>query len=122
MGVNLDGKRLFEEAAMIEIESIRRGSIERATAGLDGVMSIDMGNRGRKILQKGELRARSKAELNKRIEAISAFIDGDTHTLAGSEGNTYDNVRMDSIDIKNERVSGSSVVADYEIIYRQLTV
>jgi hypothetical protein len=122
MSVKLDQNRLFDEAAMIEVESIRRESIERATAGLDGVMSIDMGNRGRKILQKGELRARSKAELSKRIEAISAFIDGDTHTLAGSEGNTYDNVRMDSIDIKNERVSGSSVVADYEIIYRQLTV
>ncbi|MGD0077109.1 MAG: hypothetical protein ABSB91_00625 [Sedimentisphaerales bacterium] len=122
MSVNLDGNRLFDETAMIEVESIRRESIERAAAGLDGVVSIDLGNRGRKILQKGELRARSKAELNKRIEAISAFIDGDTHTLAGSEGNTYDNVRMDSMDIKNERVSGSSVVADYEINYRQLTV
>jgi hypothetical protein len=120
MSVKLDQNRLFDEAAMIEVESIRRESIERATAGLDGVMSIDLGNRGRKIRQKGELRARSKAELNKRIEAISAFIDGDTHTLAGSEGNTYDNVRMDSIDIKNERVSGSSVVADYEVVYRQL--
>jgi hypothetical protein len=121
MSVNLDGNRLFDEGATIEVESVRRESIERAAAGLDGVVSIDLGERGRKIKQKGEIRARSKAELKSRIETLSAFIDGDTHTLAGCEGDTYENVRMDSIDIKNERVSGGGVVADYEIIYRQLT-
>lgn len=120
--MNLDGEKLFDEGATIEIESVRRESIERAAAGLDGVVSIDLGNRGRKIRQKGELRARSKTELNNKIETISAFIDGDIHTLTSSEGDTYQNVRMDSIDIHNERLSGSGVVADYEVIYRQLTV
>jgi hypothetical protein len=113
---------LFDEAATIEVESVRRESIERAAAGLDGVMSIDLGERGRKIKQRGELRARSKEELESRIEAISAFIDGDTHTMVGSKGETFENVRVDSVSVRNERVNGNGVVADYEIIYRQLTV
>jgi hypothetical protein len=122
MSVNLDGERLFDGAATIEVESVKRESIERGAAGLDGVVSIDLGERGRKIRQTGEIRARSKAEMKEKIEVISAFIDGDTHILTDSEGQTFEDVRVDSVNIKNERVSGSGVVADYEIIYRQLTV
>ena len=122
MSVNLDGNRLFDEAATIEVESVRRESVERAAAGLDGVVSIDLGERGRKIRQKGEIRARSKAEMKEKIEAVSAFIDGNTHTLTDCEGRTFEDVRVDSLSVENERVSGSGVVADYEIIYRQLTV
>lgn len=122
MSVNLDGNRLFDEGATIEVESVRRELIERAAAGLDGVVSIDLGERGRKIKQKGEIRARSKAEMQRQITAISAFIDGDTHTLTDSEGHMFEDLRVDSVSIEKERVSGSGVVADYEIIYRQLTV
>jgi len=122
MNVNLDGNRLFDEAVVVEVESVKRESVERAAAGLDGVVSIDLGERGRKIRQKGGIRARSKAEMKEKIEAVSAFIDGNTHTLTDSEGKTFEDVRVDSVSIKNERVSGSGIVADYEIIYRQLTV
>jgi hypothetical protein len=121
--VNLDSVRLFEEAEEeIEVGSFARECLERAVAGLDGVMSIDLGGRGRKIRQKGEIRARSRAELNGKIEAISSFVDGDTHTLVTSQGEMFENLRVDSVSVKNERVSGSGVVADYEIIYRQLMV
>jgi hypothetical protein len=113
---------MFDEPVIIEAESLRRQSIERSAAGLDGVVSIDLGGRGRKIRQKGELRARSKTELNSRVEAISALMDGDAHTLANSQGETFENLRIDSVGVKNERVSGSGVVADYEIIYTQLMV
>jgi len=120
---NLDGVRLFKEAEEeIEVGSFARECVERAAVGLDGVMSIDLGGRGRKIRQKGEIRARSRAELNGKIEAISFFVDGDTHTLVTSRSETFENLRIDSVSVKNERVSGSGVVADYEIIYRQLMV
>jgi hypothetical protein len=122
MRVSLDGQGLFDEPVTIEAESIRRESIERSAAGLDGVVSIDLGGRGRKVRQKGELRARSKTELNSRVEAVSALMDGDTHTLVGSQGETFENLRIDSVSVKNERASGSGVVADYEIIYAQLMV
>ena len=121
--VNLDGVRLFGEAEEeIEVGSFARECVERAAVGLDGVMSIDLGGRGRKIRQKGEIRARSRAELNGKIEVISSFVDGDAHTLVTSQGETFENLRVDSVSVKNKRVSGSGVVADYEIIYRQLMV
>lgn len=121
--VKLDGVSLFGEAEEeIEVGSVARECVERAVVGLDGVMSIDLGGRGRKIRQKGEIRARSWAELQGKVEKISSFVDGDTHTLAASQGETFENVRVDSVSVKNERVSGSGVVADYEVIYKQLTV
>ena len=44
MRVTLDGQNLFDEQQLeIEPGSISRVSIERAVAGLDGVLSIDMG-------------------------------------------------------------------------------
>jgi hypothetical protein len=85
-------------------------------------MSIDLGGRGRKIRQKGEIRARSKAELNSKIEAVTSFVDGDTHTLTTTQGETLENVRVDSVSVKNERDSGGGLAVDYEVIYRQLTV
>jgi len=123
MGASLDGVMLFgEEESQIEVGSFARECIERAAAGLDGVMSIDLGGRGRKIRQKGVLRARSRAELSSKAEAISAFMDGETHTLVNSRGEKFENLRIDSVSVKNERVSGSSVIADYEIVYMQLMV
>jgi len=120
MSVSLDGQLLFDEQQLeIEPGSFSRDSIERAVPGLDGVLSIDLGGRGRQIKQKGALRARSIAELNDRIDAISAFMDGDTHTLEiGSE--EFSDVRMDSLNTSHERASGSGVSIDYEIIYTQL--
>ena len=121
--VNLDGINLFGEGELqIEVGSFSRESIERSAAGLDGVVSIDLGGRGRKIRQKGEIRARSKADMDSKVGAISAFIDGDTHTLVGSCGETFENLRVDSGSVKNERASGAGVVGDYEVVYTQLMV
>lgn len=122
MSANLDGNKLFDEPIVIEAESVSRESIERSAAGLDGVLSIDLGGRGRRIKQKGEIRAKSKAELDSKAGAISAFINGDTHTLVCSRGDTFENLRVDSVNVKNERVSGAGVVADYEVVYTQSMV
>lgn len=123
MSVSLDGQALFDEQQLeIEPGSFSRDSIERAVPGLDGVLSIDLGQRGRQIRQKGILRTRSKAELNDKIDAISAFMDGDTHTLVVGSDGEFGDVRMDSFNKSNERTSGSGVSIDYEIIYTQLKV
>ncbi len=121
MRVTLDGQNLFDEQQLeIEPGSITRDSIERAVAGLDGVLSIDMGGRGRKIKQKGLLQAKSRMQMNNRINAISAYMDGNTHTLARSDGEILNNLRMDSFKVSKERAGGSGIVVDYEIIYTQL--
>ena len=121
MRITLEGQDLFDEQQLeIESGSISRVSIERAVAGLDGVLSIDMGGRGRKIKQKGLLQAKSRTQMNKRINAISAYIDGNTHTLTRSDGEELNNLRMDSFKVSKERASGRGIVVDYEIVYTQL--
>ena len=121
MSATLDGQILFDKQQLeIEQGSTSRKSIERAAPGLDGVLSIDMGGRSRKIIQKGVLRTKSKAQMDEKISAISAYMDGDTHTLVTDSGEELDNLRMDVFKVNKERTSGGSVAVDYEIIYTQL--
>ncbi len=123
MSAALDGQSLFDGQQLeIELGSIRRDSIERAMPGLDGVLSVDLGGRSRKIRQKGVLRAKSRSQIDERISAISAFMDGNTHTLMTSGGKEFENLRMDVFKVGNQRPGGSSVVVDYEIVYTQLQV
>ena len=82
MKVTLDAQMLFDEQELeISAGSFSRDSIERTVPGLDGVLSIDLGRRSRKITQTGTLRAKSRAQLDERISRIAVFMDGDTHTL-----------------------------------------
>jgi len=121
MKVTLDTQMLFDEQALeISAGSFSRDSIERTVPGLDGVLSIDLGRRGRKIKQTGTLRARSRAELDKRISRIAEFMDGDTHTLITSSGRDFANLRIDSFKTGTENASGTGIVVDYEIVYTQL--
>lgn len=123
MGTTLDGNALFDEQGLrIEIDSHSRARIERAICGLDGVLSIDLGQRARIIRQKGVLRAPSRAVMQARTDSIAAFIDGGTHTLRSADGQEYDHVRMDSFRRLNECTSGLGVVVEYEIEYAQLGV
>jgi hypothetical protein len=123
MSATLDGQILFDEQGLeIRPDSVRRDAVERSVPGLDGVLSIDLGRRGRKIKQRGVLRAGSRSQVNERIAAISAYMDGDTHTLVTASGEEFDNLRMDVFKVTKERTSGGGVVVDYEIVYTQLAV
>jgi hypothetical protein len=123
MSVTLDGQILFDEKTLeIGRGSISRASMERAIPGLDGVLSVDMGGRSRKIKQKGVLQAKSRLQMNDRISVISAYMDGKTHILVDSGGEEFDNLRMDVFKIGNQRTCGSSVVVNYKIVYTQLKV
>ena len=119
--MTIDGQALFDEHRMtIDIGSFTRNSIERKIPGLDGMLSIDLGRSSRKISQTGTLRAKSRTYMNDRINAISAFADGDTHTLVTNSGQKLDNLRMDSFNTSKERADGIGIVVDYEIVYTQL--
>jgi hypothetical protein len=121
MSTTLDGQRLFDEQQLeIEVGSLERDSVGRVMSGLDGVLSIDMGSRGRKIKQSGLLQAKSLTQMNDKINAISAYMDGKTHKLVTNSGGEFDNLRMDTFRVSKERPSGANVCCDYEIIYRQL--
>jgi len=121
MKVTLDTQMLFDEQALeINADSFGRDSIERTIPGLDGMLSIDLGLRGRKISQTGTLRAGSRTQLNERINRIAAFMDGDTHTLTISSGREFPNLRMDSFKTGTEHADGAGIMVDYEIVYTQL--
>ena len=123
MSATLDGQNLFDEQGLkIERGSVSRDSMERAVSGLDGVLSIDLGGRSRRIKQRGMLRAKSRTQMDDRISAISAYIDGDTHTLVIRNCEEIDNVRMDAFKVTKEKTSGSGLCCDYEIVYTQLAV
>ena len=121
MSVTLDGDILFDEQQFeIEPGSFTRDSVERVVPGLDGVLSIDLGERGRRIRQTGVLRATSRSRMDARIGAISAYVDGKTHTLVSGDGERFENLRMDVFKVTKEKISGSGIVVDYEIVYTQL--
>ena len=121
MKATLDSNILFDEQTLeISAGSFSRDSIERTMSGLDGVLSIDLGRRGRKIKQTGTLRAKSRAQLDERISKIAAFMDGDIHTLTTGSGREFANLRMDSFKTDAEHTDGTGIVTDYEIIYTQL--
>ncbi len=121
MKATLDAQMLFDEQALeISAGSFSRDSIERTVPGLNGVLSIDLGRRGRKIKQTGTLRAKSRAQLDERISKIAAFMDGDTHTLITSSGQEITNLRMDSFKPGSEHTDGTGIAVDYEIVYTQL--
>ena len=121
MSVTLDGDILFDRQQLeIEPGSFNRSTMENSTPGLDGVLSIDLGGRSRKIKQTGTLRAKSRSQMNDRINSISAYMDGNTHTLITGTGREFGNLRMDSFTLGNERTDGSGIVVDYEIVYTQL--
>jgi hypothetical protein len=121
MRVTLDGQMLFDEQALeLCIGTFSRDSIERAVPGLSGVLSIDLGQRGRKIKQTGTLRAKSRLQLDERIGVISAYMDGDTHTLIAADDRQFSDLRMDSFKLGKEHIDGAGIGFDYEIIYTQL--
>ena len=121
MSVTLDGQAIFDEQGLtITVGSPSRACVERAVAGLDGTLSIDLGARSRQVRQTGTLHAPSRAAMHARVLTIAAFIDGQTHTLTTADGQVLDNLRMDSFKKVAEYPGGPGVVADYEIVYTQL--
>ena len=121
MGATLDGQVIFDEEGLtICVGSPSRAAVERAVAGLDGVLSIDLGARSRQIRQTGTLHAPSRVAMHTRTLAITGFIDGRTHTLATADGQVFGDLRMDSFKKIAEYPGAPGVVADYEIAYTQL--
>lgn len=121
MSTTLDGKALFDERELeMRIGPWERSRVERAVPGLDGVLSIDLGRRSRRIRQRGTLRAVGGAEMASRLGAIEALCDDDAHTLLTADGCAYANVRVDTLKQLGRDVTGAGVAVTYEIIYTQL--
>lgn len=123
MKVTLDGMELFDDPQLeIKVGSVKRSFVEMSAAGVDGVLRIDSGQRGRQIKQEGVLRAKSRGQMKDNITAIAAYQDGDVHRLADNEGRNFSDVCMDIFNVGKIKASGGGVCCEYEIIYSQLKV
>lgn len=119
--IQFDGQSFFHNGRhIVQPLSWRRDSIDRGFGGLDGVVSVDLGLRKRKLKQRGFLSALSVPALMQLIDDISAYIDGQCHTLVDQHGVSYSNARMDHFSLVGPIAVGNQVQGEYEIIYTQL--
>ncbi len=115
----VDGTVSFVQLAL-EVGSWRRQTMERAAAGLECVVSVDMGGRSRALVQRGEMRAFSGGGLEVKLAAVRGLMDGRVHTLAVSDGRSFANVRVDSVAAGDRVYGGGGVRCEFEVRYTQL--
>jgi len=119
MRATLDNVIAIEDSSVV-VGSWARDSIDRSVSGLDGVLSIDLGLRGREIIHKGFLRAVSSAGLSDRIALVQGLMDGKSHTLCLDDGRKFSDFRMDSFEAKECEFGGGGVSCECVIKYMQL--
>lgn len=119
MRAMLDNVIGIEDSSVV-VGSWARDSIERSVSGLDGVLSIDLGIRGREIIQKGFLRAVSSAGLSDRIALIQGLMDGKSHRLSLDDGREFSDLRMDAFEAESREFSGGGISCGCTIKYTQL--
>ena len=120
MKVVLDDTVFFSEAPFeLEIRSVQRSVVQKSAAGLDGQVCIDLGLRARKLVQKGELRARSQTELQKKMDEINELIDGNLHVLKCPDGRIFENLIIENFQVDPFISGGAHVSCEYSITYTQ---
>lgn len=95
-----------------------RESIEKSAAGLDGVVSVDLGMRKRKIKVSGLVEDQSKDALKQKAAQIEALVDGGMHTLESDA--MYENIKIESFAVVKESSSGRGVGCEFEMGLSQL--
>ena len=120
MKATIDGTLSFDQESL-RVESFDRDSIERSAAGLDGVVSVDLGARTRSLVQRGLLRAGSKKSLESNLDVFAGLVDGEVHTLVIEGGRSFGNLKVDSFEILSRNYSGLGVCCKFEIRYTQLS-
>ena len=119
MKATVDGLVLFEQLEL-KAGSWRREAVQRTAAGLDGIVSVDLGCRSRQLVGSGVIRAFSDLTLKARLDTIRLLMDGATHTLTTSDGRRLSNLRIDAVSAGKQTDSGSGVSCAFEIRFTQL--
>jgi len=116
----LDNVIIFNEDYFgLETKSFQREVVQRSAAGLDGQVSIDLGLRGRKLVQKGQLRAKNQAELQERIDEINGLIDGNEHILKSPDGKVFEHLVIENFQTDSFVFGGTQASCKYQITYMQ---
>ena len=120
--VTIDGQRIFGEGEhVLRPGSWQRKTIDQGFAGLDGVVSVDLGMRSRKLKQHGYISTGSVRALTELIDMICGYIDGGVHELVDQDGVSYASIRMDAFSLVGPISKGSRARCEYEAVYTQLS-
>jgi len=119
MKATLDGIIDFEQT-QLAVGSWQRESIERAAAGVDGAIKVDLGRRTREIVQKGVMRAPSRAALIARVDIICDSQNGACHTMETAGGARFEDMWIQKVRAGSIEYSGSGASCGIEIKYVQL--
>jgi len=115
----LDNIFFDEENFQLEVKTFKRGVIQRSAAGLDGQLAIDTGLRSRKLVQTGQMRAKSQTELQRQIDSVNSLIDGQLHTLKCPDGRVFENLLIETFETETILKGGAYVSCEYRITYVQ---
>ena len=119
MKVTLDEIIEFEQTELA-VGSWRRESIEKAAAGVDGAIKVDLGRRTREIVQKGVMWSPSRAALMAKVDFIYDMGNGASHTMETAEGDKFENMWIETVKIGSTEYRGSGASVEVEIRYVQL--
>ena len=120
MRASIDDRIFFDGNSFeLDVQSPQKNVIQKSAAGLDGQISIDMGLRRRKIVQKGELRAAGSAKLQKVIDEINETVDGSLHVLKSPDGRIFENLLVEEIKTGEFITGGVHTSCQYQITYSQ---
>lgn len=122
MEVLLDGERLFGGRVLsVEAGSPERGRVRRSAAGLDGEVAIDLGCRGRGIVQRGIMEALSSESLHEKVVSLERLVGGCERRLEAG-GRVFEPVVVESFRAGSFSIGKSGVCCEYEMVYRQSVV
>ncbi|MHC4981548.1 MAG: hypothetical protein ACYTF6_00055 [Planctomycetota bacterium] len=118
---SLDGQDLFGSGPhSIRPETWSRAVQYRGFAGINGLLTLDMGLRSRRINQTGRLQAATTSAIHAIVSEIEAKLDGGIHTLTDDLGFTYPTVLVERFEQSTPVRRSQGFWCDYKISYRQL--
>lgn len=119
--IRLDGQELFASGPAGLLPGPQARELrQRGLAGLDGLVVVDLGRRGREITQTGRLQADTLESLQDQFAAIEAFADGNEHSLEDDLGRRFPRVLLESFQLTTPIQRGRGYFCDYRAQYREL--
>lgn len=113
-------EQIFIDRQSIQPESWNHARAEKSGPGTDGVISIPLGRRSRRLFQAGTLRAQSRPALDNLVSRIESLAGTGDISLRTERGRTYRDLRIDTFQTGIALYAGTGFLCDFNIEYTQL--
>ncbi len=108
------------ELVELGVGSWSRERVDRGAAGVDGIVSVDLGLRVRQIVVKGRLRGVSVKSLGEKVDLVCSLMDSKVHELTVCDGREFGDLQVESFEVTKEDSSGIGPYCEFEMGLRQL--